>query len=515
MNGNFQRRLGTFIVAAGVALGVWKSVPGTEADRLAFVAVASGSANGPLFLSGDGSRAQPWALRTFSSTPRTDKRQAPVIVSIGDDPDRVFQSSPPSPIDLAVVFSNFHRLGARKAASAAVLAWEKPDPIGLAALEKSLDQFDSLVLCAPLSRGVVTTPMPPSFRRTSLPMTAIHGDASVLPLVNRLPVPGILLTGDETIAGFSVLESEPESEKIPLMARWEDRVVFAFPLVTLLQRMDLPLEGVEVRLGEYLKLGPAGPLVPVDRFGRLTDTPKLVSPYETIPAEELIDGGDELFPKQAPDPVIVRDDQSAADPGTRAFSEQLSSVIAGIASNGGLSDPREFVRLPENGEAAMLAAVVVALALFGGASRFVRHMSTLAMLGIALGAQWLAFSVGSIWLPGIAILAAGIAAGLLGFIGRRKPAMAGPAADPNAPPPHAIPRPPLAPAPILVHEEANAAEPETRRVPESQPIAVPKAAPIPSTVPTPPPRDEAPPAVPESTPEKAPDTDAPWWTKYE
>lgn len=416
MNGTFQRRLGVLIVAALTALGLWKAAPGTELDRLAFSAVAAGSANGPLFISGAGSRTEPWALRTFSPTPRIDKREAPVMVSIGDDTERFFQSSPPAPIDLAVMFSNFHRLGARKVASAAVLAWEKPDPIGLAALEKSLKKFDSLVLAAPLSRGVVPTPMPAAFRRTSVPISSIHGDATQLPLVNRLPIPEIILGGDETIAGFSFLESELDDGETPLMARWDDRVVFAFPLVTMLQRLDLPLAGVEVRLGEYLKLGPTGPLVPVDKFGRLAMRAKVVSPYAVIPADKLIDGGDDLFPEHAPDPVILCDDQSAADTRTRAFSQGLAGVIAGIASNSGLSDSHEYHRLSENGEAGVLAAVVMALALLGGMSRFVRNIGVLALFGVGIAAQWIAFSAGSIWLPGVAFLATIAVAGAVGLL---------------------------------------------------------------------------------------------------
>lgn len=471
------------VVASLTALGVWKYAPGTELDRLAFSAVAGGSANGPLFISGKGGRTDPWALRTFTTTPRTGKREAPVIVSIGDDPDRFFQSSPPAPIDLAVIFSNFHRLGARKAASAAALAWEKPDPIGLAALEKALDRFDSLVLTAPLSRGVVPTPMPPAFRRTSVAISSIHGDATQLPLVNRLPIPEIILGGDETIAGFSFLESELDNGDIPLMARWDERVVFAFPLITMLQRLDLPLAGVEVRLGEYMKLGPAGPLVPIDHFGRLAMEPKEISPYAEIPADALIDGGDDLFPKQAPDPVILRDDQSATDTRTRAFSQGLAGVIAGIASNGGLSEAHEFRRLPENGEAGILAVLVAAMALLAGMSRFVRNIGTLVMLGVGLAAQWIAFSAGSIWLPGVAMAATVAVAGAFGFLLRDRVSVGKEQAAPS----------PAPAGPQSVH--ARESVPET---PATAPV-LPAVAEPPSTLAAPAPESES----------------NPWWTVHD
>jgi hypothetical protein len=167
VSGTFHRRVGVLFATAAAALGVWKWVPGTEADRAVFETVASGLVNGPLFVSGDGSAASPWGLRAFVAEVKQDKKEAPVVVSLGDDPDGVFKSSPAAPIDMAVIFSNFQRLGATKAATAAVLAWEAPDAAELASLELVLDRFDALAMAAPLSRGPVPSPMPPAFRRAS------------------------------------------------------------------------------------------------------------------------------------------------------------------------------------------------------------------------------------------------------------------------------------------------------------------------------------------------------------
>jgi len=204
---SFHRRLRLLLVSAA-ALVVWIVAPGTGLDRAAFTTVARSLVNPPLFVSGNGTRADPWKLRAFSPDSKSDRRNAPVIVALEDDPEGFFQSSPPAPIDLAVIFTNFHRLGAKKAAAAAVLAWETPDPIGLAALEKSLARFDSLVMAAPLSRGAVASAMPRAFRRASIPLSAVRGDTSSLPVVNRVPIPGVILGGQNALAGFSVLEAE-------------------------------------------------------------------------------------------------------------------------------------------------------------------------------------------------------------------------------------------------------------------------------------------------------------------
>ena len=396
-----------------MALGVWKWIPGTDLDRTAFAVTVRGFANGTLFISGNGSHEDSWKLRTFTSDAKPDSRQAPVIVSLEDDPRGFFQSSPPAPIDLAVILSNFQRLGANKAATAAVLAWEKPDAIGLAALEKSLGRFDSLVMAAPLSRGVASSPMPPAFRRTSMSQEKIRGDVATLPLVNRLPVPGIILGGDSTIVGFSTLESETPSRYLPLMARWEDRVVFSFALLTVLQRLDLPLEGVEVRLGEFLKLSPSGPIVRIDDSGRFEMPLKPIAGFAEISAEALIDGGDDLFPKQAPDPVILRDDQSAAEPLTQTFSKNLSVAIAAIASNGGLSEIRGFSRLAETWEIGLISLAVLILTALARTPRFTRDLGLLLLAVVCLAVQWIGLGLASTWLPAIPILAATLAAFLM------------------------------------------------------------------------------------------------------
>jgi hypothetical protein len=409
VTGSFHRRLRALLISAA-ALVVWMVVPGTGWDRAAFATVASSFVNPPLFVSGQGTRADSWKLRAFSSESKLDRRNAPVIVALEDDPEGFFQSSPPAPVDLAVIFTNFHRLGVQKAASAAVLAWETPDPIGLAALEKSLARFDSLVLAAPLSRGAAASSMPPAFRRASISLAAIQGDPSSLPVVNRIPIPSVILGGESALAGFSVLEAEAAGEFPPLLARWEDRVVFGFPLLTVLQRLNLPIDGVEVRLGEYLMLSPTGPIVPIDDYGRLAVPLRSLRGDAEISAEALIDGGDDLFPKQAPAPVILRDDRSAAEPSTRTFSRNLSAVVAAIASDAGLAEVREYPRLAPVWEIEFLAVFVVVLTLLCGAADFTRRLGFLLLAGVCLSVQWIALGIASVWLPGLAVLAAILAA---------------------------------------------------------------------------------------------------------
>jgi hypothetical protein len=411
VNGLLQPCLRVPLLAALAASVCWILLPGTAIDRVAFSLAARGFANPPFFITGDGSYKSPWKLRTFASKPRVDPKRAPLIVSLGDDVDGIFQSSPPSPIDQAVILSNFQRLGARKAAIAAVLAWDAPDVIGLAALDKTLGRFDSLVMAAPLGRGASGEPMPPAFRKASVPLDSVKGDITSLPVVNRVPVRGVILGGENSLAGFQALDAERPARFPALLARWEDRVVFAFPLLVAMQQLGLPLEGIEIRLGEYLKLGPQGPFVPLDRFGRLATPLGHVTPFAEIPAAALIDGGDDLFPKQAPQPVILRDDQSAADSATRAFSRQLAALAAAFSSDTGLAPERTFGRFSLSQEIVLLALLVTALKLISLLSAFPRNIAFLLLAGFCFAAQSIASS-SAVWLPILPALAA-IAAAFL------------------------------------------------------------------------------------------------------
>lgn len=408
----FHRRIRVLLGAAVVALLAWQLVPGTAPDRTAFAWAARAFANPPFFIDGFGSRDTPWRLRMLTSQPGADERAAPLVVSLDDDPQGVFQASPPSPVDMAVVFSNLHRLAVKKAACAAVLAWDEPDAIGLAALEKTLSRFDSLAMAAPLSRGATAGIMPSAFRRTSIPVSGVVGDVSMLPRVNRLAVPDMVLAGERTMAGFQVLESEESDGPPPLLARWEDRVLFAFPLVVLMQRLDVKPDAVEVRPGRFLRLGRNGPLVPIDLHGRLDAPLAEVKPLAEIPAAALIQGGAELFPRQAPDPVILRDDRSAVEPATAAFSKGLAAVIAGLASDAGLAPPANYPRPGAAREVCLLAVWCALLALVSGLPRFARNTGFAGIAAAIMIVQLIGFAAAQSWLPGFAALIATACAAL-------------------------------------------------------------------------------------------------------
>jgi hypothetical protein len=481
VTGPLQRQIKVLCAAAIAGWITWMWISGTALDRTAFTAVARGFANPPLFITGEGSHSNPWKLRTFASSAIPRRDQSPVIVSLGDDLEGFFQSSPPSPIDLAVILTNFQRLGSGKAATATVLAWDSPDPIGLAALDKAIGRFDSLVMAAPLSRGAVPESMPPAFRKASIPLSAVQGDTSLISTVNRIPLTGVILGKENTLAGFQSLDLKTDPNSAPMIARWEDRVVFAFPLLVVLQQRGLGVDGVEIRLGEFLKLSSNGPTVPIDPSGRLAVPHQRISPRATIPAESLIDGADDLFPKPAAGTIILRDDRSAAEPSTRAFSKNLPGLIATIASDAGLTRAREFKRMKPVLELATIALVAFALAAFCNLPAFARNILFALLASAGIVTQCLFAAIAAIWLPGLPVFSSITLALLVSSLIPIVPYVARPSL-PRSKVPKKKPIP--EPIPIQVSAEPAKKPPAKPKPKSSRPDKVPPKSETPKTPPS-------------------------------
>jgi hypothetical protein len=416
------RRFAVLVASAAAGGWLWwfaPSQPGfREFDRAVFSGVMQACANPPLIVSGEGTYASPWTLRTLTTVPskRATDSPAPVVVAIGDDPEGVFQSSPPSPVDYAVMLKNLRRLGAKRVALGTVMAWGESDPIARAALERQLSDFETAVTATPLTRGATPEPMPGAFLRGSLPIKRVKGETALLPVVNRLPVPGTILGEGKVIAGFSELESEPATG-LPLLARWGDRVVFAFPVMAALAERGLTVEDMTIRLGESLQLGPDGPIVPLDSFGRLAVSLAKSSPVAPVAAESLIDAAE----LPASPLVVLRDDRGAADVATKRFSAALVPALATIDSEAGLSPKRKFGRMPWQGEAMFLVGIVLLQVMLAGGGSFRRHLTLLLLTGLVVATQYTGACWAHGWLPGVAALGSVVAGWLVSWPPRERP----------------------------------------------------------------------------------------------
>ena len=98
-----HRRLSVFLLVAAVSLAAWQHIPSSPADKEVFRTAILSFANPPLLVSGHGTHGDPWAFRTVGRPTLGEITGLPPMIGIMDDPKEVFQTSPPSPIDVAVI----------------------------------------------------------------------------------------------------------------------------------------------------------------------------------------------------------------------------------------------------------------------------------------------------------------------------------------------------------------------------------------------------------------------------
>ena len=374
----------------------WFLIPGTGLDRWAFTTLASTVSENPITVEGKGSHASPWELQTTS--PSEIPAELPASIGLKDNLDDIFQSSPHSPIDMAVIFNNLRRLGTQKLACSVLLSWDDPDAISLAAMESAMEEFDSVVLAAPVTRGAITETMPPDFRRASVSVDSIAGDTSSLPVINRVSVPTLIRGGDNSLAGFSIIDSQPSAEAIHLVARWDERVVFAFPVVAAAQHLGIAMEDLQVEIGSHIQFGDGGPKVAVDEFGRLgVDFDQEVQP--DLLAEDLIDAelGNLELPSFAS--ALLCDFRSHADITTRDFNRVMVPSVQMMITGEGEARQSEFARLSSHWELLFLLLVALSWSLGKNRNWIILIVQ---LIGFSL-AQWYGMRDG-IWLPGIAVV---------------------------------------------------------------------------------------------------------------
>lgn len=397
------------ILCAAAALLAWAVLPGTLIDRGLFSLTLRAFADAPYFTSGNGKPDSPHTLHTLKrqAAPPADPLTA---IAITDDPDRVFQATPPSPVDCAIILKNLRRLGRDSVAIGMPLAWPEPDVISLMALDQQLDALPSLVTSAPLSRGPVPSPVPPAFRRASIPASEIHGNSLQIPLVNRVSIPDVVLGNSTSLAGFTTLESEPDGGLPHLLARWDDRLVFSFTLLAALADRNVPPAKVRIRLGNYISLGEDGPFIPIDGFGRLAFKPPSSDGSASIPAESLINAPADLLADRRAGTVLIRNGMSASDEGSLRFSDFLVPTVSMLADPSGTSASRAFNRIPRLAELLLIVSLVSLLHGLGSFHATGGRPALAVLAGVFLILHFVVVPGTGIWPPTLPALAAVMAA---------------------------------------------------------------------------------------------------------
>lgn len=368
--------------------------------------------------------------------------EPPRILHLDEDPEGYFEDNPPPPADWAVLLTRLHDRGLRHVGIALPLEWENPDVLAIAALRRALDQFSGAVLGLPVKDSSRGDAVPLPFQRASVAIESVTGDATRIPIVNSLRGTAPELGGKRTFAGFTRIETEAdEAEHAHLLARWNDRVIFALPLALEIARRGLHPDEILIRPGNEIRLGASGPRLPIDSNGRLklaADAP----PAEFTPASAVI--AETLPPGfvRSDAPLYLADGRLVADESARWSLRQLPRLDAPIRHAPEVIG-RQFLHRPP--VVAELAGVVVVSLLCGCCwparrARWIALFSTIALAFITLALGELLRSLSLIPDP-LALLQIPVVAGFIGFcLGPAEP-------RPQARPQPQHPDPPASSAP--------------------------------------------------------------------
>lgn len=353
------RRYSSIVYSSIVGCLAWWFIPESIVERSAFLITTIPFSGSESVIDGDGTPEKPYAHK-ISKKIDFKNITLPTDIIITDDPNQIFQSSPPSPVDFAIILKNLTRIGHDSIAISTPLTWSDPEAIPLAALDQQLDATPNLITASPLSRSATPSHIPPAFRRASIPSSQVHGNISQLPIVNRIPIPGVLLGNKTSLAGFTVLESEPETTSLPLLAVWDDRVVFSFQLLATLNHLNIPLSSIEIRLGRHIYLGKNSYYIPIDSYGNLSFFPNDFKTIQSksIPAEDLLDAAEQKITKQTYKPVIIRNTHSAQDPRATDFSNSLIPTITLLSNPANGFSIKYYANLTKDVEILFIAALL-------------------------------------------------------------------------------------------------------------------------------------------------------------
>lgn len=211
-----------------------------------------------------------------------------LVCSIDDDEEDITNHGIYHPLELAVSINGLKKLGTRHLFLGTHLHWPELEKKENAVLNTAISELDSCIISVPLRRSASPVSLPTFLRETSISTSQVLGNLNTLPKVNNLSLSPTFDIPKNTLTGFSQLETELPSTKLPLLAYWEDRVVLSSLLLERMHHLRISSDELEVELGKHIKLGHSGNIIPIDEYGYFTPTsyptdrkPDLLSSYVT------------------------------------------------------------------------------------------------------------------------------------------------------------------------------------------------------------------------------------------
>ncbi|MGJ8678341.1 MAG: hypothetical protein ACSHX0_12555 [Akkermansiaceae bacterium] len=250
------------------------------------------------------------------------------VVGLTDDPDRIFESSPPSPLDYAVILDSLIKRHQKRVIMTTQLVWDDSSDMEIMALNSKLAQFEQAIVALPVTRGAIDKVAPSALQRATIPLSRVRGNIKLLPIVNQVTTPDLVNGGEQTLAGFHRIESmetvdDPAS--VQLLALWQDKgVIPSLELLTLMAQYAVLPQDIIIHCGREIQLGTDGPLIPIDEFGRaeLPATDENTS-LQTIYAEDLLSRETQSAEQETVQEKILKQSDI---PIIQATGEQVKSI---------------------------------------------------------------------------------------------------------------------------------------------------------------------------------------------
>ncbi|MGB1937681.1 MAG: hypothetical protein ACPIG6_09820 [Akkermansiaceae bacterium] len=313
-----------------------------------------------------------------SLSKKQGQKNHPQTIQITDDPDKIFEQSPPSALDYAIILTSLHKRGFRDVIMATNLNWDQQVGIETQGLGRQLGLFDYSAISMPVTRVATPRPVPDILKRSLIPMVQVSGNPHQLPLINHAPIPVHADGGKHTLAGFSEVESMPAREgHIKLLAHWQGQgLIPSIELLTIMIAHKISPADIRVSCGDHIRLGKNGPIIPIDSFGQTPVPDKPAASLTPIAAEKLIApvAGNKAalkLPDPAPIAIIHASGKKTAETNTISAG-RLADLIALSHHYPIAENPTSYPRLPIWASLILLIDVALLSFWYGGLVRSIR-----------------------------------------------------------------------------------------------------------------------------------------------
>ena len=299
------------------------------------------------------------------------------IIHITDDPDHIFEHTPPSPLDYAVLMESLRNRGYNHVVLASRMTWDDEPGLEANGLSGRLALFQSSVIAIPVTRGATAQPLPDALQRALIPFSKVKGNYKLIPIVNQVSLPAHAGGGAQTLAGFDKIESSPASEgNIPLLAHWVGQgLIPSLELLSVMTAHDVSPSELFVHSGKYIRLGKNGPVIALDAYGQ-TPRPTSEAPLrrgEALRAETLITqktltpvtGQDQVCLIHAVGKKTISTSLLSATRMNNLLTLAKASPVPGVA--------KVYRRLPRWAEIVIILDIALTACWFAGFTRWNRH----------------------------------------------------------------------------------------------------------------------------------------------